>query len=226
MTTSALPCPFTIGSVQCLLTLEGAWGGRGEHGHGGEICAEARLQAIARVIIGEDIETVAASIGVPVERVLRWQAAALDAVSTADDQTEVRSDHHHDPIDASLREMSRPPSRFTRYDDSSVSEPIRIEDDGRVVDVVPLRHRIDLAERPEDADDAARLTSSITIRPAYSVSDFCASFGLGRSKVYEEIAAGRLHSFKIGRRTLIAGDEGLRWLKTYRDAKHCLKKGS
>ena len=39
--------------------------------------------------------------------------------------------------------------------------------------------------------------------------EFCTQFGTGRSIVYEEIKAGRLRTFKVGGRTLIAGEDAL-----------------
>jgi excisionase family DNA binding protein len=38
---------------------------------------------------------------------------------------------------------------------------------------------------------------------AYSIHNFCKAIGLGRTKVYELIAAGQLRPLKIGKRTLI-----------------------
>lgn len=47
---------------------------------------------------------------------------------------------------------------------------------------------------------------------AYSVDGFCASFGVGRNLVYDEIRAGRLEIRKAGRRTLIRKADAMRWL--------------
>ncbi|MGX1306979.1 hypothetical protein AB7M35_001699 [Amorphus suaedae] len=47
---------------------------------------------------------------------------------------------------------------------------------------------------------------------ALGVNDFCEWAGLGRTKVYEEIAAGRLPVFKVGRRTLITMNSAQGWL--------------
>lgn len=44
-----------------------------------------------------------------------------------------------------------------------------------------------------------------------TISSFCRLSGLGRTKVYELIKAGDLHSRKCGRRTLITVDEARRW---------------
>jgi excisionase family DNA binding protein len=49
-------------------------------------------------------------------------------------------------------------------------------------------------------------------RAALSVDEFCQSVGIGRSKAYEEIGAGRLKAVKIGRRTLIPVVEIDLWL--------------
>jgi excisionase family DNA binding protein len=58
--------------------------------------------------------------------------------------------------------------------------------------------------------------SEVTVRPAYTVDDFCAEFGIGKSKLYEEIRAGRLKAYKVGNRTMIAGEDGLAWRDRYR----------
>jgi hypothetical protein len=55
-----------------------------------------------------------------------------------------------------------------------------------------------------------------SIKPSYRIPEFCAAFGVGRTRAYEEIAAGRLRAFKIGRATLIAGEDALAWRDRYR----------
>ena len=47
---------------------------------------------------------------------------------------------------------------------------------------------------------------------ALSIADFCRLCSVGRTFVYEEIAAGRLGACKAGRRTLIDAAEARRWL--------------
>lgn len=37
----------------------------------------------------------------------------------------------------------------------------------------------------------------------YTIAEYAAAIGLGRTKVYEEIRAGRLRTVKVGRRTII-----------------------
>jgi hypothetical protein len=39
-------------------------------------------------------------------------------------------------------------------------------------------------------------------RRAFSISEFCLRYGVGRTNAYQEIAAGRLRAVKAGRRTL------------------------
>ena len=46
----------------------------------------------------------------------------------------------------------------------------------------------------------------MTDKLAYSVAEACAVLGLGRTRLYEEIKAGRIPVKKIGRRTLIPVD--------------------
>jgi len=47
---------------------------------------------------------------------------------------------------------------------------------------------------------------------AFSIPEFCAAVGIGRSRAYEEIKAGRLRILKCGRRTLIAQEAVSAWL--------------
>lgn len=51
-------------------------------------------------------------------------------------------------------------------------------------------------------------------RLAYSVDELTSASCLGRSKIYEEIAAGRLKVRKVGKRTLILHGDALAWLKS------------
>lgn len=50
---------------------------------------------------------------------------------------------------------------------------------------------------------------------AYSIDDACRACGIGRSKLYTEIAAGRLKTYKIGRRRLVAPRDLREWLAAY-----------
>ena len=47
---------------------------------------------------------------------------------------------------------------------------------------------------------------------AFSISEFCRRYGIGRTNAYQEIAAGRLRALKVGRRTLITHDAAEAWL--------------
>jgi hypothetical protein len=47
---------------------------------------------------------------------------------------------------------------------------------------------------------------------AMSIDGFCKGYGIGRTKVYEEINAGRLKARKAGRRTIITVDDAEDWL--------------
>jgi excisionase family DNA binding protein len=44
----------------------------------------------------------------------------------------------------------------------------------------------------------------------YTIKEYCAAFGCGRTKVYSEIAAGSLESVKDGARTLITAESAER----------------
>ncbi len=52
---------------------------------------------------------------------------------------------------------------------------------------------------------------------AYSVTEFCKKYGLGRTRAYAEIGSGRLKAKKIGRRTVVPADAAEEWLSTLPD---------
>ena len=57
---------------------------------------------------------------------------------------------------------------------------------------------------------------------AYTVPDFLRAFGIGRTKLYEEINAGRLKAKRAGGRTLILASDAKAWadaLPAFRPAK-------
>jgi hypothetical protein len=54
--------------------------------------------------------------------------------------------------------------------------------------------------------------SPSSVQQAYSIDRFAMLFDIGRSKVYEEIRAGRLKTKKAGARTLITHEDALAWL--------------
>jgi excisionase family DNA binding protein len=49
---------------------------------------------------------------------------------------------------------------------------------------------------------------------ALSIPEFCAAVGIGRSRTYNEIKAGRLRILKCGRRTLISREAVTAWLSS------------
>lgn len=53
---------------------------------------------------------------------------------------------------------------------------------------------------------------------ALSIPKFCTWADVGRSKVYQEIGAGRLRAVKFGKRTLIPLPEAQRWLDSLEPA--------
>jgi hypothetical protein len=49
---------------------------------------------------------------------------------------------------------------------------------------------------------------------AYTIPELVHDSGAGRSKIYEEIAAGRLKVRKLGKRTLILHGDAMTWLQS------------
>lgn len=49
-------------------------------------------------------------------------------------------------------------------------------------------------------------------RVVYTVTQFCETFQIGKTRAYEEIREGRLPIVKVGRRTLIRHEAAARWL--------------
>ena len=54
-------------------------------------------------------------------------------------------------------------------------------------------------------------------RIAFRVSEAIVASGIGRTKLYEELKAGRLRSFVLCGRRLILREDLLAWLRTARD---------
>ena len=46
----------------------------------------------------------------------------------------------------------------------------------------------------------------------FSIAEFSEYYGIGRTRVYAEIRAGRLRAIKVGQRTLIIVDDAEAWL--------------
>ncbi len=47
--------------------------------------------------------------------------------------------------------------------------------------------------------------------PVYDVGQFLRAYPIGRTKFYQEIAAGRIRVMKVGRRTLITKEAAAKW---------------
>lgn len=54
---------------------------------------------------------------------------------------------------------------------------------------------------------------------AFSIAEAVKATSVGRTRLYEEIAAGRLPTFKIGKRTLIATEDLRAWLDSHKPKK-------
>jgi len=53
---------------------------------------------------------------------------------------------------------------------------------------------------------------------AFSIGDVVAATSISRSLVYEEIAAGRLKTTKVGARTIVIANDLRAWLDGHRNA--------
>ncbi len=60
-----------------------------------------------------------------------------------------------------------------------------------------------MTSRPENVEGGAT-----------TVKEFCRKYGIGRTKLYEEINGGRLRAVKCGRRTLILNRDSKSWENT------------
>ena len=58
---------------------------------------------------------------------------------------------------------------------------------------------------------------SIIEKLAYGIDNALAVVPIGRSLLYEEIKAGKLKTFKVGSRTLIAAEDLAAWLNSYKE---------
>jgi hypothetical protein len=60
--------------------------------------------------------------------------------------------------------------------------------------------------------------NQVRVRPAYPLNEFCREFGVGRTRAYAEIQIGRLKVYKVGNKTMVAGEDALAWRDSYRNA--------
>ena len=49
-------------------------------------------------------------------------------------------------------------------------------------------------------------------KQAYTIPEFCEAYGIGPSKMYEEVAGGVLKIRKVGKRSLISKSDADAWL--------------
>ena len=70
---------------------------------------------------------------------------------------------------------------------------------------------------PPKADSETKPLAPPPAPLAYSINGFSAASGLGRSKIYEEIKAGRLPAKKCGSRTIIAGEDARAYIAALPD---------
>jgi excisionase family DNA binding protein len=68
------------------------------------------------------------------------------------------------------------------------------------------------------ARDQAANGTAASSRLSYRISEFSQATGICRSRLYEEIAAGRLRTVKFGRSTLIFADDANAFLANLRGA--------
>ncbi len=60
------------------------------------------------------------------------------------------------------------------------------------------------------------MEQQVRLRPAYALNSLCQEFDISRSTAYAEIKAGRLRAFKLGDKTMVAGEDAAAWLASYR----------
>ena len=68
------------------------------------------------------------------------------------------------------------------------------------------------------AREKAANSSAAPPRLSYRISEFSQATGICRTRLYEEIAAGRLRTVKFGRSTLIFADDANAFLENLRGA--------
>lgn len=49
----------------------------------------------------------------------------------------------------------------------------------------------------------------------YRIPEFCIAYGIGRSKFYQEVAAGHLKITKVGKLSLISKEAARAWIQLY-----------
>ena len=59
-----------------------------------------------------------------------------------------------------------------------------------------------------DAARAVAAAGSSGPKISYTIPEFCAATGIGRTRVYAALAAGQLRARKFGKRTIITAEDG------------------
>ena len=63
------------------------------------------------------------------------------------------------------------------------------------------------------AQNKLELVDSAPEKKALTISEFCRFYGIGKTRAYQEIKAGRLRVAKVGRRTLVPTVSANLWLQ-------------
>lgn len=58
---------------------------------------------------------------------------------------------------------------------------------------------------------------------SYPLNDFCRTYGIGRTKAYQEIKAGRLRAIKCGKSVLIRRKDADAWLNSLEEMQEGVK---
>jgi hypothetical protein len=61
-------------------------------------------------------------------------------------------------------------------------------------------------------DTQKNRTSAQEVLRGFSVEEFCRRYGIGRTRAYQELNAGRLRARKVGKRTIVTADDAESWL--------------
>ena len=57
-----------------------------------------------------------------------------------------------------------------------------------------------------------------TTKMAYTLSEFCTAYGIGRTKAFSEIAEGKLQARKMGNRVIVTREDAQEWLNALPEA--------
>jgi excisionase family DNA binding protein len=66
--------------------------------------------------------------------------------------------------------------------------------------------------KSDEMSPVATSATGASAKRAFSIAEFCESYGICRTKAYEEFKAGRLRIVKVGRRSLIRETDAESWL--------------